>query len=80
MPGGNRPPGEKVARRVEGLAHDVELDGVDVATLPGAIRVALGQQVGGLVANDDALAAALVATGWGWAARRSSKSGGFIMI
>ena len=29
---------------------------VDVATLTGAIKVALGQQVGGLFANDDALA------------------------
>ena len=32
---------------------------VDVATLTGAIKVALGQQVGGLFANDDALADAL---------------------
>ena len=31
---------------------------VDVATLTGAVKVALGQQVGGLFANDDALAAA----------------------
>jgi leucyl aminopeptidase len=36
---------------------------VDVATLTGAIKVALGQQVGGLFANDDALAAALLASG-----------------
>jgi leucyl aminopeptidase len=33
---------------------------VDVATLTGAIRVALGQQIGGLFANDDALANALL--------------------
>jgi leucyl aminopeptidase len=33
---------------------------VDVATLTGAVKVALGQQVGGLFANDDALAAALL--------------------
>lgn len=36
---------------------------VDVATLTGAIKVALGQQVGGLFANDDALAAALLEAG-----------------
>lgn len=36
---------------------------VDVATLTGAIKVALGQQVGGLFANDDALAAALLSSG-----------------
>ncbi len=34
---------------------------VDVATLTGAIKVALGQQVGGLFANHDALAATLYA-------------------
>ena len=33
---------------------------VDVATLTGAIKVALGQQVGGVFANDDALADALL--------------------
>ena len=33
---------------------------VDVATLTGAMKVALGQQHGGFFANDDALAAALV--------------------
>ena len=33
---------------------------VDVATLTGAIKVALGQQVGGLFANDDVLADALL--------------------
>ena len=32
---------------------------VDIATLTGAIKVALGQQVGGLFANDDALAGVL---------------------
>ena len=36
---------------------------VDVATLTGAIKVALGQQVGGLFANDDTLATALLAAG-----------------
>jgi leucyl aminopeptidase len=36
---------------------------VDVATLTGAVKVALGQQVGGLFANDDTLAAALDAAG-----------------
>ena len=36
---------------------------VDVATLTGAVKVALGQQVGGLFATDDALAAALDAAG-----------------
>ena len=33
---------------------------VDVATLTGAIKVALGQQVGGVFSNDDALADALL--------------------
>jgi leucyl aminopeptidase len=36
---------------------------VDVATLTGGIKVALGQQVGGLFANDDALADALFVAG-----------------
>jgi leucyl aminopeptidase len=36
---------------------------VDIATLTGAMKVALGQQVGGLFANDDALAEALLAAG-----------------
>ncbi len=36
---------------------------VDVATLTGSIKVGLGQQVGGLFANDDALADALFAAG-----------------
>ena len=47
----------------DALAYAVqELDPaviVDVATLTGAMKVALGQQVGGLFANDDALAAVL---------------------
>jgi leucyl aminopeptidase len=38
------------------LAPDVM---VDIATLTGAVKVALGQQVGGLYATDDALAGAL---------------------
>ena len=36
---------------------------VDVATLTGAMKVALGQQTGGYFANDDALAATLAAAG-----------------
>ncbi|GAB2986370.1 leucyl aminopeptidase family protein [Nocardioides montaniterrae] len=36
---------------------------VDVATLTGAVKVALGQQVGGLFATDDALAQALDSAG-----------------
>ncbi|MBS44268.1 MAG: leucyl aminopeptidase [Nocardioides sp.] len=36
---------------------------VDVATLTGAVKVALGQQVGGLLADDDALAAAITDAG-----------------
>ena len=36
---------------------------VDVATLTGAIKVALGQQVGGLFANNDALAEVLLDAG-----------------
>jgi leucyl aminopeptidase len=36
---------------------------VDVATLTGAMKVALGQQVGGYFANDEALATALHAAG-----------------
>ena len=51
----------------DGLAYAVaELDPaviVDIATLTGAIKVALGQQVGGLFANDDALADVLLAAG-----------------
>ncbi len=51
----------------DALAYAVaELDPaavVDVATLTGGIKVALGQQVGGLFANDDALADALLDSG-----------------
>jgi leucyl aminopeptidase len=51
----------------DGLAYAVEkLDPdalVDVATLTGAMKVALGQHLGGLFANDDALAAHLAASG-----------------
>lgn len=36
---------------------------VDVATLTGGVKVALGQQTGGLFANDDALASALLDAG-----------------
>jgi leucyl aminopeptidase len=36
---------------------------VDVATLTGAMKVALGQRTGGFFANDDALAAAIAAAG-----------------
>ena len=46
---------------------------VDVATLTGAIKVALGQQVGGLFANDDALAARPALTP---ATSRASRCGG----
>ena len=46
---------------------------VDVATLTGAIKVALGQQVGGLFANDDALAARPARTP---ATSRASRCGG----
>lgn len=50
----------------DGLAHAVELGAdtvVDVATLTGAVIVALGDRIGGVMANDDALAAELIATG-----------------
>ncbi len=51
----------------DALAYAVEeLDPavvVDVATLTGAVKVALGQQVGGLFATDDALASALSGAG-----------------
>ncbi|MEO5653358.1 MAG: leucyl aminopeptidase family protein [Marmoricola sp.] len=51
----------------DGLAYAVDkLDPdvlVDVATLTGGIKVALGQHLGGLFANDDALAASLRAAG-----------------
>lgn len=51
---------DALAYAVAELAPDVV---VDVATLTGGIKVALGQQVGGLFATDDALAAALLAAG-----------------
>ena len=51
----------------DGLAYAVDkLDPdvlVDVATLTGGIKVALGQHLGGLFANNDALAALLVEAG-----------------
>lgn len=51
----------------DALAHavaELEPDAlVDVATLTGGIKVALGQHLGGLFATDDALADALVAAG-----------------
>jgi leucyl aminopeptidase len=51
---------DAMAWAVEHLEPDVL---VDVATLTGAIKVALGQQVGGLFANDDQLADTLVESG-----------------
>lgn len=51
----------------DGLAYAVEELSpdalVDIATLTGGIKVALGQHVGGLFANDDGLAARLDASG-----------------
>jgi leucyl aminopeptidase len=50
----------------DGIAHAAELAPdtiIDVATLTGAIVVALGDRIGGLMANDDALAGAIVAAG-----------------
>jgi leucyl aminopeptidase len=50
----------------DGIAHAAELGPeviVDIATLTGAIVVSLGDLIGGLFANDDALAAELVAAG-----------------
>ncbi len=51
----------------DALAYAVqELDPavvVDVATLTGAMKVALGQRTGGFFANDDSLAAAIAAAG-----------------
>jgi leucyl aminopeptidase len=50
----------------DGLAHAVELGAdtiIDIATLTGAVVVALGDLIGGVLANDDALAAELIATG-----------------
>ncbi len=51
---------DALAYAVADLGADVV---VDVATLTGAVKVALGQQVGGLFANRDALADALSAAG-----------------
>lgn len=51
---------DALAYAVSDLAPDLVLD---VATLTGAVKVALGQQVGGLFATDDALAAALSSAG-----------------
>jgi leucyl aminopeptidase len=45
------------------VAHLEPVAVVDVATLTGAVKVALGQSVGGLYANDDALGASLLAAG-----------------
>jgi leucyl aminopeptidase len=50
----------------DGIAHAVEAGAdtiVDVATLTGAIVIALGDLIGGLMANDDALAEELLAAG-----------------
>ena len=49
---------DAIAYAVDQIEPDVV---VDVATLTGAVKVALGQQVGGLFANRDALADALLA-------------------
>ncbi len=51
---------DAMAYAVDKLHPDVL---VDVATLTGGIKVALGQQVGGIFANHDALADALLAAG-----------------
>ena len=51
---------DAMAWAVDHLSPDVL---VDVATLTGAIKVALGQQVGGVFANDDGLAEALLESG-----------------
>ncbi len=51
---------DAMAYAVDQLDPDVL---VDVATLTGGIKVALGQQVGGIFANHDALADALLAAG-----------------
>ena len=50
----------------DGLAHAVGLEAdtvVDIATLTGAVIVALGDLIGGVMANDDGLAADLIAAG-----------------
>ncbi|WP_110181979.1 leucyl aminopeptidase family protein [Nocardioides solisilvae] len=51
---------DAMAYAVSELAPDVL---VDVATLTGAMKVALGQQTGGFFANDEALATAISAAG-----------------
>jgi len=51
---------DAMAWAVEHVKPDVL---VDVATLTGAMKVALGQQVGGVFATDDVLAAALLDSG-----------------
>jgi len=51
---------DAMAWAVEQLKPDVL---VDVATLTGAMKVALGQQVGGVFATDDVLAAVLLESG-----------------
>jgi leucyl aminopeptidase len=51
---------DAMAWAVEHLSPDVL---VDVATLTGAVKVALGQQVAGLFANDDGLAETLLEAG-----------------
>jgi leucyl aminopeptidase len=52
--------GDGLAYAVDKLGPDVL---VDIATLTGAMKVALGQQLGGLFANNDALARHLDAAG-----------------
>ncbi len=50
----------------DGLAHAIEMEAdtvVDIATLTGAVIVALGDLIGGVMANDDPLAAELIAAG-----------------
>jgi len=50
----------------DGIAHAAELGAdviVDVATLTGAVVIALGDLIGGLMSNDDELADALLAAG-----------------
>ncbi len=50
----------------DGLAHAVELEAdiiVDIATLTGAVIVALGDLIGGVMANDEQLATDLIAAG-----------------
>jgi leucyl aminopeptidase len=50
----------------DGLVHAAELGAdtiVDIATLTGAVIIALGDLIGGVMGNDDALAAELIAAG-----------------